>query len=274
MLAGVQSISLTSRPQLTARSRPPMKSRVASSRVAAVGQHHHAPVGDAGRGSDATPSFKKRGRGGVRIRIWQQSEQELRPPLAPAPGRHATGTVAAAGTGADGLGGSSIPLHGRRAVSGSITVSRQARARCADATLKHAQREHAQLQAQYAQPFRVLPAVGQAQVIAEDDGTMNGTIQPGRRKGPRQWQEIQPRSRSSSQRQHLDGVRGHLRERGRNGAALGIQQPHPHGGRRRGMDPVAEPGSLRKTSHLPVRLLSSQRILGSGGSGMPPAQPD
>ena len=50
----------------------------------------------------------------------------------------------------------------------------------------------AQLQAQYAQPFRVLALLGADHVIAEADGTMICTVQPGPRKGkrPRQWQEI------------------------------------------------------------------------------------
>lgn len=61
-----------------------------------------------------------------------------------------------------------------------------------DATLAHAQRARAQLQAQYAQPFRVLPLIGADHVIAEADGTMICTVQPGPRKGkrPRQWQEM------------------------------------------------------------------------------------
>jgi hypothetical protein len=61
-----------------------------------------------------------------------------------------------------------------------------------DATLAHAQRARVQLQAQYAQPFRVLPTVGAAHVIAEADGTMICTVQPGPSKGkrPRQWQEM------------------------------------------------------------------------------------
>ena len=61
-----------------------------------------------------------------------------------------------------------------------------------DATLVHAQRARAQLQAQYAQPFRALPVVGADHVIAEADGTMICTVQPGPRKGkrPRQWQEM------------------------------------------------------------------------------------
>jgi hypothetical protein len=60
------------------------------------------------------------------------------------------------------------------------------------ATLAHAQRARAQLEEQYAQPFRLLPAVAQTHVIAEADGTMICTVQPGSRKGqrPRQWQEM------------------------------------------------------------------------------------
>lgn len=60
------------------------------------------------------------------------------------------------------------------------------------ATLKHAQRAHAQLAAEYAQPYRVLPAVGAAQVIAEADGTMICTVPSGPRKGkrPREWKEM------------------------------------------------------------------------------------
>jgi len=61
-----------------------------------------------------------------------------------------------------------------------------------DATLTHAQRAREQLTGQYAQPFRVLPALGAAHVIAEADGTMICTVVPGPRKGkrPRQWQEM------------------------------------------------------------------------------------
>ena len=60
------------------------------------------------------------------------------------------------------------------------------------ATLAHAQRARAQLEEQYAQPFRALPAVGAAHVIAQADGTMICTVAPGSRKGkrPRQWQEM------------------------------------------------------------------------------------
>ena len=61
-----------------------------------------------------------------------------------------------------------------------------------DATLAHAQRAREQLEAQYAQPFRVLPEVGAAHVIAEADGTMICTVEPGPRKGkrPRHWREM------------------------------------------------------------------------------------
>ena len=61
-----------------------------------------------------------------------------------------------------------------------------------DATLAHAQRARDQLEKQYAQSFRVLPKVGPAHVIAEADGTMICTVEPGARKDkrPRQWQEM------------------------------------------------------------------------------------
>ena len=60
------------------------------------------------------------------------------------------------------------------------------------ATLVHAQRARAKLQAEYAQPFRVLPALGAQNVIAEADGTLIRTVAPGPRKGkrPREWQEM------------------------------------------------------------------------------------
>jgi len=60
------------------------------------------------------------------------------------------------------------------------------------ATLAHAQRARAKLEGQYAQPFRVLPAMGEKHVIAEADGTMICTVSHGLRKGkrPRAWQEM------------------------------------------------------------------------------------
>ena len=60
------------------------------------------------------------------------------------------------------------------------------------ATLTHAHRARVKLEEQYAQPFRVLPAVGAEHVIAETDGTMICTVAPGPRKSkrPRQWQEM------------------------------------------------------------------------------------
>jgi hypothetical protein len=59
-------------------------------------------------------------------------------------------------------------------------------------TLKHAQRARAKLQAQYQQPFRVLPAMGEEHVIAEADGTMICTVGAGPKKGnrPREWKEM------------------------------------------------------------------------------------
>ena len=60
------------------------------------------------------------------------------------------------------------------------------------ATLAHAQRARGQLQAEYEQPFRVLPAEGKPHVIAQADGTMICTVQPGSRQGkrPREWKEM------------------------------------------------------------------------------------
>ncbi len=60
------------------------------------------------------------------------------------------------------------------------------------ATLEHADRAREKLREQYQQSFRVLPAVGAEHVIAEVDGTMICTVQPGRRKGkrPREWKEM------------------------------------------------------------------------------------
>ena len=61
-----------------------------------------------------------------------------------------------------------------------------------DTTLEHAQRARQILELQYEQPFRLLPASGAAQVIAEADGSMICTVEPGKRKGkkPRDWKEI------------------------------------------------------------------------------------
>lgn len=59
-------------------------------------------------------------------------------------------------------------------------------------TLAHAQRAAQQLEEEYRESFRRLPAVGQEHVIAEADGTMICTVAPGKRKGkrPRDWKEI------------------------------------------------------------------------------------
>jgi hypothetical protein len=60
------------------------------------------------------------------------------------------------------------------------------------ATLEHAQRARAQLQAGYGESFRALPAEGAPQVIAETDGTMICTVVAGKRNGqrPREWKEM------------------------------------------------------------------------------------
>jgi hypothetical protein len=59
-------------------------------------------------------------------------------------------------------------------------------------TLGQAQRGREQLQEQYGQSFRVLPAVGADCVIAQADGTMICTVEPAPRKAkhPRQWKEM------------------------------------------------------------------------------------
>jgi hypothetical protein len=60
------------------------------------------------------------------------------------------------------------------------------------ATLKHAQRAQEKLCQEYEQSFRSLPAVGAEHVIAQTDGTMICTVEPGLRKSkrPRQWKEM------------------------------------------------------------------------------------
>ena len=61
-----------------------------------------------------------------------------------------------------------------------------------ETTLAHAQRAAQQLEEEYREPFRILPAVGAEHVIAEADGTMICTVAPGKRTGkkPRDWKEI------------------------------------------------------------------------------------
>ena len=61
-----------------------------------------------------------------------------------------------------------------------------------EATLTHAQRAAKRLEQQYQEPFRLLPLIGAAQVVAEADGTMICTVACGKRDGkkPRDWKEI------------------------------------------------------------------------------------
>lgn len=60
------------------------------------------------------------------------------------------------------------------------------------ATLEHAQRAHRQMHQEYEESFRVLPAAGVEHVIAQADGTLIRTVEPGPRKGrrPREWREM------------------------------------------------------------------------------------
>ena len=60
------------------------------------------------------------------------------------------------------------------------------------ATLAHAQRAQARLEEDYAEPFRLLPSVGEDHVIAQSDGTMICTVAAGPRKSKRarEWKEM------------------------------------------------------------------------------------
>lgn len=60
------------------------------------------------------------------------------------------------------------------------------------ATLETANRAQEILETKYAEPYRALPAIGKERIIAEVDGTMICTVQPGRRKAkrPREWKEM------------------------------------------------------------------------------------
>lgn len=60
------------------------------------------------------------------------------------------------------------------------------------ATLTHACRAKEQLEKEYEQPFRLLPAFKEEHVIAQVDGTMICTVEPGPKQGkrPRQWKEM------------------------------------------------------------------------------------
>jgi hypothetical protein len=59
-------------------------------------------------------------------------------------------------------------------------------------TLAHADRAQEKLHKEYKESFRVLPALGAKYVIAQADGTMICTVEPGSRrmKRPRQWKEM------------------------------------------------------------------------------------
>lgn len=62
-----------------------------------------------------------------------------------------------------------------------------------DATLQHAERAAQQLEAHYAQSFRVLPKTGPEYIVAEADGTMICTVPAGRKRTqarPREWKEM------------------------------------------------------------------------------------
>jgi hypothetical protein len=59
-------------------------------------------------------------------------------------------------------------------------------------TFFHAKRAMEKLEKEYAEPFRLLPTVKEEHIIAEVDGTMICTVEPGSRKNkrPREWKEM------------------------------------------------------------------------------------
>lgn len=61
-----------------------------------------------------------------------------------------------------------------------------------DATLLHAARAQAKLEAGYAESFRILPAQGAPQLVAQTDGSMVCTVAGGSRNAPRprEWKEM------------------------------------------------------------------------------------
>lgn len=60
------------------------------------------------------------------------------------------------------------------------------------ATLTHAARAQARLEVQYEESFRILPAQGAGQLVAQSDGSMVCTVERAPRSGPRprQWKEM------------------------------------------------------------------------------------
>jgi hypothetical protein len=117
-------------------------------------------------------------------------------------------------------------------------------------TLEHAQRAQAQLEEGYAQSFRILPKVGAEHAIAEADGTLIRTVEPGKRKGkrPRQWKEMRlvAAQAKDSARTIYGATFGKVEAVGRRlghcarEAGWGWNSQIHAVGRRGGMDPVAE----------------------------------
>lgn len=94
------------------------------------------------------------------------------------------------------------------------------------ATLHHAGRAQAGLEADYKEPFRLLPPQGAAHVIAQADGTMICTVAPGAAPGqaPTRLERDQAGCRPSPRQRHHPLCR-HLWQRGGNRAALGTLHP-------------------------------------------------
>ena len=132
-------------------------------------------------------------------------------------------------------------------------------------TLNHAQRAREKLQAVYEQPFRVLPAVGAEQVIAEADGTLICTVEAGPRKGkrPRNWKEMRlvAAQAQDSATTVYGATFGSVEETGQRWghcarqAGWGLNSQIHAVGR---VDPASVRGSVSEPRSVPVRLLSCQ----------------
>lgn len=141
------------------------------------------------------------------------------------------------------------------------------------ATLEHAQRAREKLRAEYQQSFRVLPAVGAAHVIAQADGTMICTVEPGTRKGkrPRAWKEMRlvAAQAKGSATTYYGATFGSVEETGRRWghcarqAGWGLNSEIHAGGRWGRMGPASEQGGIPRARSLSVRLFSCQRVSGS-----------
>ncbi len=86
-------------------------------------------------------------------------------------------------------------------------------------TLTHAERAADRLEKQYQKPFRLLPPTGPAFILAQADGTMICTVEPGLRSGkrPREWKEMRlvaAQAKGSTETTYAAGFTG-VQEAGR-----------------------------------------------------------